>query len=69
MVLEIGVFHGGSLQMWREYFGRGARIVGIDIDPRCRQFEEEQISVMIGDQADRALPRRGARSASRTSTS
>ena len=55
MVLEIGVFHGGSLQMWKEYFGPGARIVGIDIDPRCRQFEEEQISVMIGDQADRGF--------------
>jgi cephalosporin hydroxylase len=55
VVLEIGVFHGGSLQMWKEYFGPGARIVGIDIDPRCRQFEEEQISVMIGDQADRGF--------------
>ena len=55
VVLEIGVSQGGSLQMWREYFGRGARIVGIDIDPRCREFEEEQISVMIGDQEDRAF--------------
>ena len=55
VVLEIGVFHGGSLQMWKEYFGPGAKIVGIDIDPRCRQFEEEQISVMIGDQADRGF--------------
>lgn len=55
VVLEIGVFHGGSLQMWREYFGPGARIVGIDLDPRCRQFEEAQISVLTGDQADRAF--------------
>lgn len=55
VVLEIGVFHGGSLQMWKKYFGPGARIVGIDIDPRCRQFEEEQISVMTGDQADRVF--------------
>ncbi len=38
-----------------EYFGRGARIVGIDIDPRCRQFEDEQISVLTGDQEDRAF--------------
>lgn len=55
VVLEIGVFHGGSLQMWRDYFGPGARIVGIDIDPRCRQFEGEQITVLIGDQADRGF--------------
>lgn len=55
VVLEIGVSHGGSLQMWKKYFGPGARIVGIDVDPRCRQFEEEQVSVMIGDQEDRAF--------------
>jgi cephalosporin hydroxylase len=53
VVLEIGVFQGGSLQMWRDYFGSGARIVGIDIDPRCKQFEEPGIEVLIGNQADR----------------
>jgi len=53
VVLEIGVFHGGSLQMWKEYFGPGAKIVGIDVDPRCRELEEEGVSIMIGDQADR----------------
>lgn len=53
VVLEIGVFHGGSLQMWKEYFGPGAKIVGIDVDPRCRELEEEGISILIGDQADR----------------
>ena len=25
-VLEIGVLHGGSLQMWRDYFGPKAKI-------------------------------------------
>ena len=30
--LEIGVFRGGSMQMWRDYFGEKATIVGIDID-------------------------------------
>jgi len=53
VVVEIGVFHGGSLQMWSKYFGRGARIVGIDIDPRCAEFAEEGVDIMIGDQADR----------------
>ncbi len=53
VVVEIGVFHGGSLQMWREYFGRGATIVGIDIDPRCKEFAQDDVDIMIGDQADR----------------
>jgi hypothetical protein len=51
--LEIGIFHGGSLQMWKEYFGPKAKIVGVDNNPRCQQFEEDQVSVFIGDQADR----------------
>jgi len=55
VVIEIGVFHGGSLQMWRNYFGAGARIVGIDVDPRCRQFEDDATTILIGDQADRGF--------------
>ena len=55
VVLEIGAYHGGSLQMWKEYFGPGARIVGIDIYPRCRELEEDGISILIGDQADRGF--------------
>ncbi len=53
VLVEIGVFHGGSLQMWRNYFGPGARIIGIDIDPRCRRFEDESTTILIGDQSDR----------------
>ena len=52
VVLEVGVFHGGSLQMWHDYFGKGARIIGVDIDPRTRQFEDENTTILIGDQAD-----------------
>ena len=29
--VEVGVLGGGSLQMWKEYFGEKARIIGIDI--------------------------------------
>ena len=49
--LEIGVQGGGSLQMWKKYFGANSKIVGIDIDPNTK-FEEEQISVEIGNQSD-----------------
>ncbi len=57
-VLEFGVFHGGSLQMWRHYFGPQARVVGVDIQPACKAFEEEGVAVRIGDQEDRAFLRR-----------
>jgi hypothetical protein len=51
-VLEIGVSHGGSLQLWKEYFGPQAQITGLDIDPRCQDYEEEQIKIYCGDQSD-----------------
>ncbi len=52
--VEIGVQNGGSIQMWRNYFGKDAKIIGIDIDERCKQFEDAQqnIFVEIGSQAD-----------------
>jgi hypothetical protein len=50
--LEIGVSKGGSLQMWQRYFGPLARIIGIDIDPSCREHEQPGISVRIGDQGN-----------------
>ncbi len=50
--LEIGVFKGGSLNMWKNYFGPNARIIGIDINPECKIFETPQINVRIGDQSD-----------------
>lgn len=53
VVLEIGVFQGGSLQMWKNYFGPGAKIYGIDIDPRCKNFEEENIKIFTGSQSDK----------------
>lgn len=52
-VMEIGVWHGGSLQMWKHYFGRKARIIGVDNNPKCKQLEEKQIEIIIGDQSDR----------------
>jgi len=50
--LEIGVFRGGSLRLWRDYFGPEARIVGLDRDPSCARFDGEFGHVRIGDQAD-----------------
>ena len=50
--VEVGVQHGGSIQMWKEYFGKKAKIVGVDIDERCKKFEDDQISIEIGSQED-----------------
>jgi hypothetical protein len=53
VVLEFGVNQGGSLEMWREYFGPDAKIFGVDIDPRCEQFGGDHTRILIGDQADK----------------
>jgi hypothetical protein len=57
-ILEIGVYHGGSLQMWRDYFGAQARVVGVDINPRLTSLDEPGIEIVIGDQGDRGFLRR-----------
>jgi hypothetical protein len=49
--LEIGLSEGGSLQMWKRYFGPYATIVGVDIDESCKQVTETGVHVRIGDQA------------------
>lgn len=51
-VLEIGVYSGGSLAMWKHYFGTQAKIYGVDIEPACKAYEDEQTKILIGDQAD-----------------
>ena len=53
-ILEIGVLNGGSLRMWKDYFHPDSTLVGIDIDPRCKQHEDgdSDINVRIGDQSN-----------------
>jgi hypothetical protein len=51
---EIGVGEGGSLQLWKRYFGPYAQIVGLDIRDKSK-FEEDQIAIRVGDQADPAV--------------
>ncbi len=52
VMLEIGVQGGGSLAMWKEYFGPGCHIIGVDINPKCKVHEAEGIEVFIGSQDD-----------------
>lgn len=60
-LVEIGVYQGGSLQMWKHYFGGRATIWGVDINPEVKQFEEDRVRVIVGDQADREFLRTLAR--------
>ena len=48
--VEIGVFSGGSLFMWRNFFGKKAKIIGIDLNPDIRRFKKYGFDILIGDQ-------------------
>jgi len=54
-ILEIGISHGGSLEMWREYFGNEVNLFAVDVIPECKQFEDEKTRVFIGSQEDEAF--------------
>jgi hypothetical protein len=60
-IVEFGVSQGGSLQMWKDYFGPQIKLTGVDINPNCKQFEEPGVQIYIGDQEDRAFLRSLAR--------
>ena len=57
-MLEIGVSRGGSLEMWRKFFGPDAVLFGIDINPECARFDGLSGAVRIGSQADPDFLRR-----------
>lgn len=49
--VEIGIFGGGSLFMWRSFFGDQARIIGIDLDENAKKWQEHGFEIFIGDQS------------------
>ncbi len=50
--VEIGVLGGGSLFMWREFFGPQARIIGVELNPEAKRWEDEGFEIFIGSQSD-----------------
>ena len=50
--IEIGVSNGGSLDIWKKYFSKDSRIIGIDLNPECKKFEKEKKQIFIGNQSD-----------------
>lgn len=57
VIMEIGISHGGCLQMWRKYFGPRARIIGVDIYDKCKDLKLDA-EVYIGSQSDRTFLRK-----------
>lgn len=53
-MLEIGVQNGGSMVLWRQYFGESLYYVGFDIQDPIKQLENITINqyIEIGDQND-----------------
>lgn len=52
---EIGIFSGGSLEMWSAYFGEGLSLYGVDIAPETKVYENARTRIFIGDQGDPAF--------------
>lgn len=54
--LEIGVQKGGGLETARKLFAPGSRLVGLDVDPKCKGLEAGGIAdrMFIGSQSDEA---------------
>lgn len=51
IILELGVFKGGSIKMWEAYFTK-AKIYGVDIDEACKCYESDRSKIIIQDLAD-----------------
>lgn len=50
--VEVGVLNGGSLFMWRHFFGTQARIIGVDFNPLAKRWEQDGFEIHIGSQSD-----------------
>jgi len=53
-MLEIGVQYGGSVLVWKRFYGDTLYYVGLDIDPRCNRSRDESndLYIEIGSQMD-----------------
>jgi hypothetical protein len=51
-LVEVGLFKGGSLFMWRDFLGPQARIIGVDIEPESLRWQKDGFEIYVGDQAN-----------------
>jgi len=52
--VEVGILAGGSLHMWRDFFGPQARIIGIDNNPDASKWKND-FEIFIGDQSSESF--------------
>lgn len=52
IIVEFGVAAGGSLFFYRQILGKKARIIGIDLNPKCKELEKHGFEIYIGDQSN-----------------
>ncbi len=53
--VEVGIHNGGSLFMWRKFFGDNARIIGIDLNPNAKELEKYGFEIFIGNQSENSF--------------
>ena len=45
-IVEIGILNGGSLLMWKNFFGNNARIIGIDMMFNMGTLTQQRLMAM-----------------------
>ncbi len=53
-ILEIGIYEGGSLKMWKDYFSK-AEVFGVDINENFLISNEERITCYLTDVTSKAF--------------
>jgi len=48
--VEVGTGNGGSLSVWKKYFSKDSRIIGIDFNPEAKKLENYGFEIYIGNQ-------------------
>ena len=43
------MLYGGSLFIWKNFFGKNARIIGVEINPVAKKWEKHGFEIFIGD--------------------
>ena len=51
-LVEIGVGNGGSLLMWKNFLGKNANIIGVELNPEAKKLEKYGFKIFIGDQSN-----------------
>ena len=54
-LVEIGVANGGSLFMWKDYFKKNSKIIGIDFNPTAKKWKKYGFDIFIGNQKEDSM--------------